>query len=351
LERGANGFSQPPLKGEGQVVGGEQGWRAALHPDCSRQAGEGIEEPLSPASSPLVRADLAPARAGRWRGDALGDGATRREAENRTIFAGNRAHGRVSLALAATPRGTKRVATREEGSLRVRFPNAGVHAPEAVFVNTAGGIAGGDRFAIDLALAAGARLTATTAAAEKVYRSLGPDACVNISAILADGAELTWLPQETILFARARLARTITVTLARSAKLLVAEMIVFGRAARGETVHEGSLADRWQVRRDGRLIFAEHLRLDGPISERLSQAAVAGGRIALGTVLIAPGDAAAVAAVRAASEEFHGEVGISAWNGVALARLAAAGGAGLRHDIAVLLSALGRRALPRSWSN
>jgi urease accessory protein len=281
----------------------------------------------------------------------MGDGATLRDAESRTIFAGNRAHGRVSLALAATPRGTKRVATREEGSLRVRFPNAGAGAPEAVFINTAGGIAGGDRFAIDLALAAGARLTATTAAAEKVYRSLGPDACVNVSAILADGAELTWLPQETILFGRARLARTITVALARSAKLLVAEMIVFGRSAGGETVHEGSLADRWQVRRDGRLIFAENLRLDGPVSERLSQPAVAGGRIALGTVFIAPGDAAAVAAVRAASEQFHGEVGISAWNGVALARLAAGDGAALRHDIAVVLSALGRRALPRSWLN
>lgn len=315
--------------------------RGPICPEASRQAGE-IEERLSPR--PLTRGDLAPPGAG-----AIGDDARLREAENRAIFAGNRAHGRVCLALVATPRGTKRIATREEGSLRVRFPNVAAGAPEAVFINTAGGIAGGDRFAVELALAAGARLTVTTAAAEKVYRSLGPDACVNVSAILADGAELTWLPQETILFGRARLARTITVALARSAKLILAEMIVFGRSARGETVHEGSLADRWQVRRDGRLIFAENLRLDGPVSERLSQAAVAGGRIALGTVLIAPGDAAAVAAVRAASEQFHGEAGISAWNGMALARLASTDGAALRHDIVVLLSALGRRALARSW--
>jgi urease accessory protein len=314
----------------------------ATFPHSSRQGGEGIEEPLSPG--PLTPGDLVPA-AGGWRASAT----ALPEAENRAIFAGNRAHGRVFLALAATPRGTKRIATREEGSLRVRFPNTGAGAPEAVFVNTAGGIAGGDRFAIDLALAGSARLTVTTAAAEKIYRSLGPDARVNVSASVADGAELTWLPQETILFGHARLARTITVALAPRAKLLVAEMIVFGRSARGETVHEGSLADCWQVRRDGRLIFAENLRLDGPVSERLSQAAVAGGRIALGTVLIAPGDAAAVAAVRAASERFHGEVGISAWNGMALARLAAGDSAALRHDIVVLLSALGRGALPRSW--
>jgi urease accessory protein len=328
---------------------GDQG-RGAHLPDSAR-AGEGIEERPSPPPTTLTRADLAPAGGDGWRGSAMGGGATLCESENRTIFAGNRAHGRVSLALAATPRGTKCIATREEGSLRVRFPNVSAGAAEAVFVNTAGGIAGGDRFAIDLALAAGARLTVTTAAAEKIYRSLGPDACVNVSAIVADGAELTWLPQETILFGRARLARTITVALARSAKLLIAEMIVFGRSAMGETVSEGSLADRWQVRRDGRLIFAENLRLDGPVSERLSQAAVAGGRIALGTVLIAPGDADAVAAVRTASEQFHGEVGISAWNGMAFARLAAGDGAALRHDIALLLCALGRRALPRSWLN
>ena len=274
-----------------------------------------------------------------------------RSEANRTTFAANRAHGRISLALAATPRGTKRTTIREEGSLRVRFPNAGGGASEAVLVNTAGSIAGGDRFAVDLALDVDARLTVTTAAAEKIYRSLGPDACVDVSAILADGAELTWLPQETILFDRARLARTITIALAPSAKLLVAEMTVFGRAAMGEAVHEGSVIDRWQVRRDGRLIFAENLRLDGPITDRLNAAAVARGGSALGTVLIAPADDATAPAVRAASGQFRGEVSISAWNGMALARLVAGDGAALRHDLVVLLSALGRRALPRIWLN
>src|SRR5216684_8823658 len=132
----------------------------------------------------------------------------------RATFAANRAVGRVCLAVAATPFGTRRTTTREEGSLRVRFPKACAGAPEAVLVNTAGGIAGGDRFAVDLGLDAGAQLTVTTAAAEKIYRSLGPDACVDVSATVKDGATLTWLPQETILFDRARLARTITIALA-----------------------------------------------------------------------------------------------------------------------------------------
>src|SRR6266849_1127798 len=269
----------------------------------------------------------------------------------RATFAANRARGSISLAVAATPSATRRTRTREDGSLRVRFPNACAGAPEAVLVNTAGGLTGGDCFAIDLALDAGAQLTVTTAAAEKIYRSLGPDARVDVSATLADGAELTWLPQETILFDRARLARTIAIALAPSAKLVLAETIVFGRSAMGETVHEGSLADRWRIRRDGRLIFAENFRLDGPVADRLNEAAVAGGCTAIGTVLMTPGDDVAVAAVRSACGQFRGEVGISAWNGIALARLAARDGAALRHDLVVLLSALGRRALPRIWLN
>jgi urease accessory protein len=266
-------------------------------------------------------------------------------------FAANRAQGRVAVALALAQGGVRRTASREDGALRVRFPAACADAPEAVLLNTAGGIAGGDHFAVDLSLEAGARLVVTTAAAEKIYRSLGADARVDVTARLADGAELTWLPRETILFDRARLVRTITVALAPDARLLVAETVVFGRAAMGETVREGVFADRWRVRRDGRLVFAENFRLDGAVSERLSEAAVAGGRTALGTVLMTPGGDAAAEAVRSAAGTFQGEVGISAWSGIALARLAARDSAALRHDLVVLLSALGRRALPRIWLN
>lgn len=282
--------------------------------------------------------------------NATGDGVTPEDAE-RATFAANRAHGRVCLTVAAMPGATRRTRTHEDGSLRVRFPNVCAGAPEAVLINTAGGIAGGDCFAVDLTLDARARLTVTTAAAEKIYRSLGPDACFDVSATLADNAELTWLPRETILFDRARFARAITIELAPSAKLLVAETTVFGRSAMGETVHEGSVIDRWRVRRDGRLIFAENFRLDGPVTGCLNQAAVTAGGTALGTLLLVPGDDDAAAAVRTVSGQFRGEAAISAWNGIALARLAARDGAALRHDLVLLLSALGRRALPRIWLN
>ena len=264
-------------------------------------------------------------------------------AELSATFAANRARGRV--ALTAQPSGPPR-AVVEEGALRVRFPGACAGAPEAVLVNTGGGMAGGDRFAVDLALGAGARLAVTTAAAEKVYRSLGACARVEVTASLGEDAELAWLPQETILFDRARLDRAITVTLAASARLLLAETTVFGRTAMGESVADGAFADRWRVSRSGRLVFAENFRLDGAVSRRLGEAAVAGGRQALGTVLMTPA-AQVPRAVRETAGAFAGEVGISAWGGIALARLAAPDGAALRRDLVLLLTALGHRALPR----
>lgn len=263
------------------------------------------------------------------------------------IFAANRAVGRVALTVGAAGGKSRRARVHEEGSLRVRFPNA--DGLEAVLVNTAGGIAGGDSFGIDITLSAGASLVAGTAAAEKVYRSNGPDADIGVKLDLGAGARLSWLPQETILFDQARLSRRIDVDMAEDASLILAEAIVFGRSASGEAVMEGSLTDRWRVHRNGKLVFAETVRLGGAIAEKMSEPAVANGNIAIATVLIAPGDEIKVAAVRAL-EDFAGEVAISAWNGIAVARLCARDGAALRHDLVAVLAALGA-PVPRLWLN
>jgi urease accessory protein len=267
------------------------------------------------------------------------------------LVAANRAQSRVSLIVADHEGAARPRYLAEEGSLRLRFPAACAGAQEAVLVNTAGGIAGGDRLTIDLALEERTRLVVTTASAEKIYRSESAPATLAVTANLAAGAELTWLPHETILFDRARLVRSFDIALAPTARLLFAEAAVFGRSAMGETVREGLFADRWRVRRGGRLIFAESVRLDGAIAERLAETAVAAGQVALATVLAVPGDDAAAEAVRTLAGAFRGEVGISAWNGMALARLAAPDGAALRHDLTLLLAALGRTPLPRLWLN
>jgi urease accessory protein len=271
-------------------------------------------------------------------------------AKSDAIFAANRAVGSVAFSVKQVAGKTRRAEVREAGSLRVRCPGAPAAELEAVLINTAGGVAGGDRFDLDIAAGERTRLVVTTAAAEKVYRTLGPDSKIGVKLDVAAGATLAWLPQETILFDRARLSRTIDVSLAPDALLFLAEAIVFGRSGMGEAVEEGTLFDRWRVRHGGKLVYAESVRLDGAIAARLAESAVAKRGIAVATVLIVPGDDAVVESVRALNDDFAGEVGASAWNGIAAVRLCAADGAALRHDLVHVMTAV-RGTLPRIWTN
>lgn len=273
-------------------------------------------------------------------------------AEQTRTFAANRATGHIALSVSAHDGVTRRTRVHEDGSLRVRFPNATPEALEAVLVNTGGGMTGGDRFSIEMDVGEGASLIAGTAAAEKIYRSSGTEAEMDVRLMLAQGARLAWLPQETILFDRARLRRRIEIDLAEDASLILAEAVVFGRAAMDEAMAEGFFTDAWRIRRGGKLIYADTARLDGAIAERMAQRAVTHGGIAIATVLVAPGGDGQLEQVRALGETlecgFSGEVGISAWNGLAVARLCAKDGAALRHDLVAVLAALGT-TVPRLW--
>ncbi len=265
------------------------------------------------------------------------------------IFAANRARGSVTFDVHLLEGVTRRRHLHESGSLRVRFPSPEGEGLSAVFVNTAGGIAGGDRFELEIATGEGARLAVTTAAAEKIYRTDGPAAELNIALKAAAGSHLAWLPQETILFDRARVSRRIDIDLAQSASLLLCEIVVFGRSAMGERMLHGEFVDRWRMRRGGRLVFAETVRLDGDIGGQLARPAIAKGGVAVGTALIVPGDEALVARIRELSDSFGGEVGISAWNGFAMARFCAQDAARLRADMMAVLGRAAGSALPRLW--
>jgi urease accessory protein len=269
-------------------------------------------------------------------------------ADRAEIFAANRARGRLALSVASRAGVTRRARVREEGSLRVRFPGPSSADLDAVIVNTAGGIAGGDRFDLDVSVGEGARLAVTTAAAEKIYRSLAPDAAIRVAIDVAANGALLWLPQETILFDRARLRRTIDVDLAPSATLVLVEGLVFGRTTMSETVRQGSVFDCWRVRVAGRLCFAETVRLDGAVADRLKEPAVAAGGTAIASLLMVPADQNRIDTLRAVAASFQGEFAASAWNGFALARFVAADGMSLRHDVARGLAALAV-PLPRLW--
>lgn len=267
-----------------------------------------------------------------------------------SVFEANRARGAVRFDVHARDGVTRRGALHESGSLRVRFPSPEGEGLSGVFVNTAGGVAGGDNFDIEIAAGEGSRLTLTTAAAEKVYRASGAAAQLSIALKVAAGAHLGWLPQETILFDRARVHRRFDIELDDAASLLLCEIVVFGRAAMGERMEQGEFVDRWRLRRGGKLLFAETVRLDGDIGAKLARPAVAKDGAAIGTALIVPGDEVLVERIREASDSFSGEVAISAWNGFAMARFCAQDAARLRADMMTVLARTGA-ALPRLWLN
>jgi urease accessory protein len=246
--------------------------------------------------------------------------------------------------------GTTRLDTLfQEGCSKVRLP-ASPHgsAPEAILINTAGGLTGGDRLATGVELAAGASAVATTQACERIYRSTGLPATVSNNIGLSRGARLAWLPQETILFDGSRLKRSLEAELEGDAELVALESIIFGRTAMGETVRSGTLHDRWRVRRDGKLIFADDFRINDPIADQIARPAVLGGNLAMATVLYAGAEPGRL--LEPVRNVIGEQGGASAWGGKLLVRLAAETGLALRRRLEPLLSLLlPAQPLPKVW--
>ena len=260
-----------------------------------------------------------------------------------------RARGEVRVS--AKRRGAATVLDRlyQSGSAKARLPKgAGPSGSfEVVLLNTAGGITGGDLFANTIHADPGTTVTVTTQTAERLYRSTGADGRVDNTLTLGQGARLDWLPQETILFDRARLRRSLTVEMAEDATLLAIEPLVLGRAAMGETVAQGFLSDQWRIRRGGVLTYADALRLDGQIAEATAAPASLNGTIACASlVYIAPDAEDRIDLLRAALGE---DGGASAWNGLIAARIVAKDGATLRAALIRAVATLRPGPLPRVW--
>ncbi len=263
-----------------------------------------------------------------------------------------RARGIARLAVAAADGRTRLTENYQSGSAKIRFPRPAAGEPfAAVLVNTAGGITGGDRFSWSIAVGPHAGATVSGQAAERIYRRSAGDATVATVLRVAEGGALDWLPQETILFDRSSLKRTLTADLAASARLIAVESIVLGRTAMGETAGDVTVRDSWRIRRDGRLVFADGLRFDGDTTRTLSGTATGNGARALATVvLVAPEAEGAIDRARAVLLDSAGEAGVSAWNGMLVARLIAPDGQALRADVTRLIETLRGRAMPRVWN-
>ena len=246
--------------------------------------------------------------------------------------------------------GTTRLARLyQDGCAKIRLPKD--HAAlslEAVLINTAGGLTGGDRLAWTAEAGPGAALTLTTPACEKVYRARDGRAETTVSLVLGAGARLDWLPQETILFDAGALSRRLEADLAPDARLLVVESVVLGRTAMGETVRLGELRDRWRIRRDGRLLFADDLAFTGAVADLADRApTLAGGRAFASLLLVAPDAERFLPPLRQAIGEAGGA---SAFEGKLFCRIAAADGLALRRALLPALHVLqDGEPCPRVW--
>jgi urease accessory protein len=240
---------------------------------------------------------------------------------------------------------------------RVLFPNSPADdLPLAALLTTSGGLAGGDRIRISVGADEGAQAVITTQAAEKIYRSLGPETRIDIALTVGADAWLEWLPQETILFDRARLARRTTAEIEPGGRLLATEMIVFGRTARGERLSAGLLHDRWSVRVAGRLVWVDAIRLDGDIASRLDAPAGFDGATAIATAIYVGADAPSLLPLaRALALDSDSRAGATLVDGILLARFIGRDARVLRADLARYLADLRRAAaglparVPRLW--
>jgi urease accessory protein len=197
-----------------------------------------------------------------------------------------RAEGSCRIVLGSSERGTRIMDVYQRSPIRVLFPRtAGTQLQEAVLVNTSGGIAGGDRLESSVTAMDNASIAITTQAAEKVYRAINESAHITTTLRACDAAKLAWLPQETIVFNRARVRRRTQIEVSSGAELLALEWLVLGRAAHGETISAGEITDSWRVMKDGRLVWADSFRATDDVFPHLSRKALLSDCTAIATLL------------------------------------------------------------------
>jgi urease accessory protein len=197
----------------------------------------------------------------------------------------------------------------------------------------------------------------TSQAAEKIYRALTAPAIVRTRLEASGTSKLSWLPQETILFNRARICREIEVDVSARAELLALEWIVLGRAAHGEEIADGFIVDGWQVKKDGRLIWADTFRVSDEAFAQLNRKALLADCKAIGTlVYFGPRLDAQLEFLRRIATSLGCRCAATTVRGLIIVRLAARIASDLRRALCRLLEQFGRElgggpfGLPKMWS-
>ncbi len=269
-----------------------------------------------------------------------------------------RGAGSGKVVLDGTKEHTRIVELFQQSPVRIFFPWVDERVvAEAVVANTAGGLAGGDRFDMTLIALAESTVRVTSQAAERVYRALSEPACIFTTLRVCDAARVAWLPQETILFDGGRLRRETTIELSSDAELLALEWLVLGRAAHGEEVLGGQIVESWRVRKNGRLIWADTFRITGDVFPDLRRKVLLGDCKAVGTLVYAgPRVDVRLAASREIGESLRCHFAATSVGGLVIMRFAARIASELKRALRTFLERFnlglgsGPFGVPKMWS-
>jgi urease accessory protein len=269
-----------------------------------------------------------------------------------------RAEGSCRIVLGGSEKGTRIMDVYQKSPIRVLFPRtSGSRVEEAVLVNTSGGVAGGDRLETNVTAMEDASIAVTTQAAEKVYRALKESAHILTTLKTRDTAKLAWLPQETIVFNRARVSRETHLEVTSGTELLALEWLVLGRAAHGEKLSAGTITDRWRVVKDGRLVWADSFRITDEVVPHLCRKALLSGCTAVATLVYFGTELGAnLKLVRDLASPLECHCAATMVGGLVVARFAARTSNDLSTALRNVLQQFGNRLaqgpfhVPRMWS-
>lgn len=189
----------------------------------------------------------------------------------------NRVFASAAIEAVAGPDGVTRLPV-----LASQAPLVLRRTPDAVYmVGGAAGPIGGDELTLRISVGAGAFLRVRTAAASIALPGLdGLESVLRISASIAPGGRLEYLPEPVVVTAGARHATLVSVTLAAEASLLLRDELMLGRHGEaGGTVRSVLRADY-----AGRPLLRQSLKVTGTDPTSLGPAVLAGNR-AVGTML------------------------------------------------------------------
>jgi urease accessory protein len=327
------------LNGDSRVMGSGR-------MDLSGRRGELVENDVRCNVTADLANDLSALGSSEWRAGSPSDNDLQRS------------EGFGRLVVSGSEKGTRIMDVFQRSPIRILFPRTGGGAlEEAVFLNTAGGVAGGDTLESSVTALADASIAVTSQAAEKIYRALNEPASIATKLKACEGAKLAWLPQETIVFNRARVCRRTEIEVSPGSELLALEWLVLGRAAHGEKISSGNITDSWRVMKDGRLVWADSFRATDDVFPHLSRKALLSDCTAVATlVYFGPDLDERLQIMRDLASSLECQCAATLVGGLMVVRFAARASSDLRLALRSLLRQFGQELgpgpfrVPKMWS-